>query len=63
MKPKTLLIRASGNAKVFFGRDEAEHDECVRLREENRHLKQMLAERDETIKESRKLVNHFLGTN
>lgn len=41
--------------------NQEEHDELIRLREENRFLKQMLAERDETIKENRRLLNHFIG--
>lgn len=48
-------------AHASVGIDQMEHDELIRLREENKYLKQMLAERDETIKESRRLVNHFLG--
>jgi len=48
-------------AHASVGIDPTEHDELIRLREENKFLKQLLAERDETLKESRKLINHFLG--
>lgn len=41
--------------------NQEEHDELIRLREENRFLKQMLAERDATIAENRKLLNHLIG--
>lgn len=44
-----------------IGMNMEEHDELIRLREEVKYLKQMLAERDETISESRKLLNHFIG--
>ena len=48
-----------GNPSV--GGNAAEHDELIRLREENKFLRQMIAEKDETIAECRKLVNHFIG--
>lgn len=56
-----IVIRASGNAMVFIGHDEEEHDELMRRREEVAYLKQMLAEKEELLKESRKLLNHFIG--
>lgn len=55
-----IRIFSLGKATISLKADQIEHDELVRLREENRHLKQMLAERDETIAESRKLLNHFI---
>ena len=51
--------QAGGNFTEGFNIEE--HDELIRLREEVKYLKQMLAERDETISESRKLLNHFIG--
>ena len=56
-----IVIRASGNARVFIGHDEAEHDELMRRREEVIYLKQMLAEKEELLKETRKLLNHIIG--
>ncbi len=58
-----LIIRASGNAKVFFGRDEDEHCECVRLREKVRFLESMLSDKEDTIKKQSELINHLLGGN
>ena len=67
---KTEVVEQNGgkqNTLNKAGRDVnnginmAEHDELIRLREEVKYLKQMLAERDETISESRKLLNHFIG--
>lgn len=55
----SALATSHGQASV--GQNQAEHDELIRLREEVKYLKQMLAERDETISESRKLLNHFIG--
>lgn len=52
---------ATGHAHASVGQNKDEHDELIRLREEVKYLKQMLAERDETIAESRKLLNHFIG--
>lgn len=52
---------ATSHGHASVGQNQAEHDELIRLREEVKYLKQMLAERDETISESRKLLNHFIG--
>ena len=52
---------ATGHGHASVGQNQEEHDELIRLREEVKYLKQMLAERDETISESRKLLNHFIG--
>lgn len=52
---------ATGHAHASVGQNQEEHDELIRLREENKYLKQMLAERDATIAENRRLLNHFIG--
>lgn len=52
---------ATGHANASVGQNQAEHDELVRLREENKFLKQMIADKDNTISEQRKLVNHFIA--
>lgn len=56
-----IRIFSIGNAKISLNNDPMEHDELVRLREENRHLKSAIADKDNTISEQRKLVNHFIA--
>lgn len=52
---------ATGHAHASVGQNQEEHDELIRLREENKYLKQMLSERDTTIAELRRMLNHFIG--
>ena len=52
---------ATGHGSASVGQNQAEHDELIRLREENKYLKSMLAERDATIAENRRIINHFIG--
>lgn len=55
----SALATSHGQASV--GQNQAEHDELIRLREENKYLKSMLVERDATIAENRRIINHFIG--
>lgn len=52
---------ATGHAHASVGQNQAEHDELIRLREENKYLKQILADKDKEIAENRRLINHFIG--
>lgn len=52
---------ATSHGHASVGQNQAEHDELIRLREENKYLKSMLAERDATIAENRRIINHFIG--
>lgn len=52
---------ATSHGHAYVGQNQAEHDELIRLREENKYLKSMLAERDATIAENRRIINHFIG--
>ena len=56
-----IRIFALGRAQITLKADEAEHDELVRLREENKHLKTLLSDKEDEIKENRKLINHFVN--
>lgn len=56
-----IRIFTIGNATISLKADQAEHDELVRLREENKYLKKELADREEDIREHRRLTNHFIG--
>lgn len=67
-KVKIELTAKSGNGRASsiignpsVGGNASEHDELIRLREENKYLKSMLAERDATIAENRRILNHFIG--
>lgn len=48
-----------GNPTV--GTNASEHDELIRLREEVKYLKTILADKDKEITENRRLINHFIG--
>lgn len=56
-----IRIFSIGKATISLKADQAEHDELVRLREENKFLKEELADREEDIREHRRLTNHFIG--
>ncbi len=56
-----IRIFSFGKATISLKADQSEHDELVRLREENRYLKQMLADKEADIKEHRRLTNHFIS--
>ena len=56
-----IRIFAIGRARITLKADQAEHDELVRLREENKHLKASLSDKEDEIKENRKLINHFVS--
>lgn len=56
-----IRIFSIGKATISLKADQAEHDELVRLREENKFLKKELADREEDIREHRRLTNHFIG--
>lgn len=56
-----IRIFSIGKATISLKADQAEHDELVRLREENKHLKSMLSEKNDEIAENRRLINHFIG--
>lgn len=56
-----IRIFSFGKATLPLKADQSEHDELVRLREENKFLKKMLADREEDIEEHRRLTNHFIG--
>lgn len=44
-----------------IGMNMEEHDELIRLREENRYLKQMLADKEREIADNKRIINHFIG--
>lgn len=50
---------AGGNFIEGFNLEE--HDELIRLREEVKYLKSILADKDKEIAENRRLINHFIG--
>lgn len=50
---------AGGNFTEGFNLEE--HDELIRLREEVKYLKSILADKDKEIAENRRLINHFIG--
>lgn len=56
-----IRIFSIGKATISLKADQAEHDELVRLREENKYLKSILADKDKEIAENRRLINHFIG--
>lgn len=56
-----IRIFSIGKATISLKADQAEHDELVRLREGNKFLKKELADREEDIREHRRLTNHFIG--
>lgn len=56
-----IRIFSIGNATISLKADQAEHDELVRLREENKFLKATLSEKNDEIAENRRLINHFIG--
>lgn len=55
-----IRIFSIGKATIALKADQAEHDELVRLREENKYLKSVIADKDDTLSESRKVVKHLL---
>lgn len=55
-----IRIFSIGKATISLKADQAEHDELVRLREENKFLKSVIADKDDALSESRKVVNHLL---
>lgn len=48
-----------GHASV--GQNQIEHDELIRLREENKYLKQLLADKDERIDELKERIDELKG--
>ena len=66
-KVENISQSQSGNGilqnrgQIYNGINQEEHDELIRLREENKYLKQMLADKDKEIIENRRLINHFIG--
>ena len=56
-----IRIFSIGKATISLKADQTEHDEIVRLREENKHLKATLSEKNDEIAENRRLINHFIG--
>lgn len=56
-----IRIFSIGKATISLKADQTEHDELVRLREENKHLKTTLSEKNDEIAEDRRLINHFIG--
>ncbi len=56
-----IRIFSIGKATISLKADQTEHDELVRLREENKYLKATLSEKNEEIAEDRRLINHFIG--
>lgn len=67
-KVKIELTAKSGNGGASsiignpsVGGNASEHDELIRLREENKYLKSILADKDKEITENRRLINHFIG--
>lgn len=56
-----IRIFSIGKATISLKADQTEHDELVRLREENKFLKATLSEKNEEIAEDRRLINHFIG--
>lgn len=55
-----IRIFSIGKATISLKADQTEHDELVRLREENKYLKSVIADKDDALSESRKVVNHLL---
>lgn len=58
MKTRIFSI---GKATISLKADQAEHDELIRLREENKFLKKELAEKEEAHLESARLINTLLA--
>lgn len=56
-----LNTQNKGGRDVNNGINMAEHDELIRLREEAKYLKSILADKDKEIAENRRLINHFIG--
>lgn len=56
-----LNTQNKGGRDVNNGINMAEHDELIRLREEVKYLKSILADKDKEIAENRRLINHFIG--
>lgn len=56
-----IRIFSIGKATISLKADQAEHDELVRLREENKLLKKELAEKEEAHMESARLINTLLA--
>lgn len=55
----SALATSHGQASV--GQNQAEHDELIRLREENKYLKQILADKDERIAEFKERIDELKG--
>ena len=55
-----IRILSFGKATISLKADQSEHDELVRLREENKHLKKELAEKEANHLESARLINPLL---
>lgn len=55
----SALATSQGQASV--GQNQAEHDELVRLREENKYLKRLLADKDERIDELKERIDELKG--
>lgn len=55
----SALATSRGQASV--GQNQAEHDELIRLREENKYLKQLLADKDERIDELKERIDELKG--
>lgn len=56
-----IRIFSIGKATISLKADQTEHDEVVRLREENKFLKATLSDKNDEIAEDRRLINHFIG--
>lgn len=50
---------ATSHGQASVGQNQAEHDELIRLREENKYLKQILADKDERIAELKERIDEL----
>lgn len=56
---KQIIIRASGHAKVCFGRDEDEHNECIIMRSKMRSLELKIGQLETVNKQQQVLLDKF----
>lgn len=56
-----IRIFSIGKATISLKADQTEHDELVRLREENKLLRKELAEKEADHMESARLINSLLA--
>lgn len=55
-----IRIFSIGKATISLKADQTEHDELIRLREEVKYLKSVIADKEDTLSESRKMLKLLL---